>query len=98
MGWQIVDMPVFMLFLCFLPYVIVAATSWAVRSDAQSSWIALIVSFLVSGIGVGSWLLSEHLRAWGGAFIALFFFMPIIQFLVWFAGAIISGRRNVIKI
>lgn len=82
MGWQISDMPVYMLFLFFLPYVIVAATSWAIRYDARASWTTLIVSILVSAIGSGSWLLAGPPGAWRGAFLAMFLFLPFAQFLV----------------
>ena len=77
-----------------LPFALVAATAWSVRRDSRASHVVAVAAVLVLAIA---------LIGWGWAFsdgegfalvLVGLLFVPITQVLVWFAGAVIAGRRG----
>ena len=76
-----------------LPFVLVAGTGWAVRSDRRASRIIAIVGVLVLVIALGGWSWAAQYSEGVAMILVSLLFIPAVQLLIWLGGAVCSGSR-----
>lgn len=86
-GWRFWGAELFVLLFIF-PYIAVATTAWMLRHDGRASVVLMVVAIGVTGLGLCC------VMGLIDPFVGLL--VPLIQFLLWFIGGLVAGRRRVV--